>query len=125
MQKGDSSIGNSTPICDLNMWLNSYPDLHEVDINQLCAFELRFNVSNISNEWQEKQGISDEEYEKGMTTLRIEINCDGRKDTLTLPFTGEMQYIISEDGPLALSDPSIMDILQKGSTNGSFGELKK
>ena len=128
LQNGGFFEGARAPvpsIKDLNLWLNSYPELHQEEINQLCAFELNASISNIADEWQKKQGISDEEYEKGMTTLRIEINCDGRKDTLLLPFTGELQYITSEDDPLALSNPSIMEILQEGSTHGYFGELNE
>jgi len=119
----NSGFMGKAPVQDLNMWLNSYPELDQTDITQIGAFELKFDVSNIADKWQNEQGISEAEYEKGMTTLRLEINCDDRKDTLILPFTGELKYITSEDDPLAISDPHVMNILREGSTYGYMGGL--
>ena len=74
----NSSMAASSPAQALNQGLNSYPALDQTDLSQIGALELRFSISNVSDEWQIEQGISTEDLDKGMTTLRIEIDSDGK-----------------------------------------------
>jgi len=124
-----------------DMWMALYPQFHWgiKETSKLISMEYRFTLDNAENELQQKAGLSDAEFDKGMTNLRIEVtfdrykeilpldvsfptmsnsrallDLDRKKETLYLSLMGDLPYVTSAGDPLALENPDVLEILETG-----------
>ncbi len=119
------AIGGRHTLEMQELGFGSYPELHIEKKGGLVAIDFFFYLNNMGDDQQHKANIGEKEFDAGMTTLRIEIDCDGNKDTIQLSFTGKLMKINRMDDPLALSDKHVMNLLTNGGTNTYMGPYLK
>lgn len=99
-----------------------YPPMGITQKNELQAFEYNFYLSNFGDDAMKDFGMSEADFDKGMTELRIEVYCDGKTDVLDLYCLGDVQTVIKADDDIAAQDRMVKDLVETGKSDAiTFG----
>lgn len=99
-----------------------FPEMNISHKSELIAFKYDFYMSNFGDDAMQAADITDEELDKGMTNLRIEVFCDGKTDVLELSYGPQLQTVTRPEDDIALTDSSVYELVTQGRTIPKFGE---
>ena len=116
------SAGKGTTLNTTNMVLNSYPEMHITEKQELCALDYVFYLSNLGDKLQQKAGISDKDFDEGLSNLKIKVNCDGYEEVITLAYSGELNLIADANDPIAQQNKTVHDLLVNGGASTYIAE---
>ncbi|MEL7609481.1 MAG: hypothetical protein AAGU74_08230 [Bacillota bacterium] len=105
-----------------NEALGAYPEMHITEKEKLLALDFLFYFSNLGDVVQQKAGISDKEFDKGMSNLEIKVDCDGYEEVITLTYSGELNLIADANDPIAQQNKTVHDLVAGGSAGTYTGE---
>lgn len=119
-----SKKGDSERAINLKQgFILEYPGLGIEHKRDLIAFKYDFYMSNFGDEAMQEAGIGEEEMDKGMTNLSLEVFCDGKTDIMPLSYGPNLEVVERPEDELALQDRSIYELVTQGRTSSvTFGE---